>query len=137
MSCWDETLNFESISSWQKKLIDGIISNFWWHYQKSVSSLYISNLSRDVANNVTNLPCFTRGISITSFKFILYFEGVRVKVIKKALDLPCIKISLPSWHLLVQIQQWTKYQSNVWNLFKFNNKDTRTMSMMLFWCLYC
>ena len=28
-----------------------------------------------------------------------------------------------------------KKQSNVWNLFKVNNKDTRTISM-LFWCLY-
>ena len=28
-----------------------------------------------------------------------------------------------------------KKQSNVWNLFKVNNKDTRIISM-LFWCLY-
>ena len=58
----------------------------------------------------------------------------------------------PSRYLLVQSQQW-KYQNNVWNLFKVNNKETRTMndvidiflkSLLLtlsrfstfFWCLY-
>ena len=29
---------------------------------------------------------------------------------------------IPNRHLLVQGQQW-KYQNNMWNLFKFNNKD--------------
>ena len=33
--------------------------------------------------------------------------------------------NIPSWYLLAQSQQW-KYQNNVWNLFKVNNKDTRT-----------
>ena len=42
---------------------------------------------------------------------------------------------LPSRALLVQSQQW-KHQSNVWKLFKVNNKDTRTTSMTSFWCLY-
>ena len=27
--------------------------------------------------------------------------------------------------------------NKVWNMFKGNNKDTRTTSMVLFWCLYC
>ena len=35
---------------------------------------------------------------------------------------------LPSCHLLVQSQQW-KYQSNTWNMFKVNNKNTRATSM--------
>ena len=39
-------------------------------------------------------------------------------------------------YLLVQNQQW-KYQKNVWNLFKVNSKDTRTMSLASFWCIYC
>ena len=33
-----------------------------------------------------------------------------------------------SWHLLVQSQQ-LKHHYNKWNLFKVNNKDTRTTSM--------
>ena len=41
----------------------------------------------------------------------------------------------PNIHLLVQSQRW-EHQENVWNLFKVNNKDTRTTSMTSFWCLY-
>ena len=41
----------------------------------------------------------------------------------------------PTGILLVQSQQW-KHQNNVWNLFKVNNRDTRTTSMTLFWCLH-
>ena len=37
----------------------------------------------------------------------------------------------PSQHLLVQSQQW-KHQKNVRNLFKVDNKDTRTTSMTSF-----
>ena len=37
-------------------------------------------------------------------------------------------------HLLDQIQQ-LKYQNNVWNLFKVNNKDIRMTSITSFWCL--
>ena len=37
-----------------------------------------------------------------------------------------------SWHLLAQNQQW-KHQKNVRNLFKFNNKDTRTTPLISFW----
>ena len=37
-------------------------------------------------------------------------------------------IGFPSRHLLVQSQQW-KHQSNVWNMFKVNNKDTRRSSL--------
>ena len=32
-------------------------------------------------------------------------------------------------------QQW-KHQDNGWNLFKVNNKDTRTTSTTSLWCLY-
>ena len=35
-------------------------------------------------------------------------------------------VSLPSQHLLVKKEQ-RKHQENLWNLSKFNNKDTRTM----------
>ena len=41
-----------------------------------------------------------------------------------------------SRHLLIQSQLW-KHQKNVWNMFKVNNKDTRTTSLKSFWCLYC
>ena len=39
----------------------------------------------------------------------------------------------PSRHILVQSQQW-KHQSNVWNLFKVNDKDIGTASLNPFWC---
>ena len=35
---------------------------------------------------------------------------------------------LPSRHVLLHSQQW-KYQSNEWNLFKVNNKDTSEASL--------
>ena len=41
-----------------------------------------------------------------------------------------------SQHLLVQNQQW-KHQTNVWKMFKVNNKDTRTILLASLRCLYC
>ena len=41
---------------------------------------------------------------------------------------------LHSWHLLVQVK--SKHKSNVWNLFKVKNEDTRATSMTLFWYIY-
>ena len=50
-----------------------------------------------------------------------------------------VKISelnnLPSRQLLVYSQHW-KHQKNVLNLFKVNNKDTRTTPITSFWCLF-
>ena len=40
--------------------------------------------------------------------------------------------SEPTQHLLVQSWPW-QHQKNVWNLFKVNNKDTRTTLLMRFW----
>ena len=42
----------------------------------------------------------------------------------------------PSPNSFVQSQQWN-HQNNVINQFKCNNKNTRTTSLTLFWCLYC
>ena len=39
-------------------------------------------------------------------------------------------------NLHVQSQQW-KHQNNVWDLFKVNNKDNRTTSLILLSLLYC
>ena len=38
-------------------------------------------------------------------------------------------------HLLVESQQW-KHKKYLWNMFKVDNKETRTTSLMSFWCLY-
>ena len=46
-----------------------------------------------------------------------------------------MNLTQPSRRLLVPNQQW-KHQSNVWNLFKINDKDTRTNSITPFWCFY-
>ena len=40
----------------------------------------------------------------------------------------------PIWHLLAQSQRWN-YQNSVWNLFEVDNKNTRTASLMSFWCV--
>ena len=37
----------------------------------------------------------------------------------------CYALHYPNRHLIVQCQQW-EHQNNVWNLFKVNNKETRT-----------
>ena len=42
----------------------------------------------------------------------------------------------PSPYSFVQSQQWN-HQNNVINQFKCSNKNTRTTSLTLFWCLYC
>ena len=42
---------------------------------------------------------------------------------------------MSSQYLLVHSQQ-TRYQNNVWDLFKVYNKHSRTTSIS-FWCLYC
>ena len=43
---------------------------------------------------------------------------------------------LSSLHLLVQSQQ-CKLEKKVYNMFKVNNKNTRTTSLTLFCCFYC
>ena len=45
-------------------------------------------------------------------------------------------LRLASGHLLIRGQQRAD-QKNVWNLFTFNNKNTKPMSMTLFWCPNC
>ena len=35
------------------------------------------------------------------------------------------------------ISYWDRKQKNVWNYFKVINGDTRSTSLMSFWCLYC
>ena len=40
------------------------------------------------------------------------------------------------WHLLVRSQQ-CKHQNNIGNQFKGSSKDTTTMPMTSFWCLFC
>ena len=60
----------------------------------------------------------------TLIKRIAFLQQLRIKFILQ-----------PNRHLLVPSQQW-KHQTNVWNLFKVYNKDTRT-TYMTFCCLSC
>ena len=54
-------------------------------------------------------------------------NGLKISEINKALH---------SRQLLVYSQHW-KHQENALNLFKVNNKDTRTIKPIIsFWCLY-
>ena len=48
------------------------------------------------------------------------------QILKMALVI--LDLLLPNRRLLVQSKQW-KHLNNLWNLFKVNNKDTRTMSL--------
>ena len=42
-----------------------------------------------------------------------------------------------SRHYLIAQSQQQKYLNNVGNLLRVHNKDTRTMSVTSFWCLFC
>ena len=42
----------------------------------------------------------------------------------------------PNEHLLVQSQQ-QKHQKKMYNMFRVNTRDTRTTSIISFWCPYC
>ena len=49
----------------------------------------------------------------------------------------CCNAIIGVWcNFLTGIQQW-KHQSNTWNLFKVDNKNTKMRLMKLLWCLYC
>ena len=45
-------------------------------------------------------------------------------------------LPIPSLNTSAQIHQW-KHRSNVWNLFKITNEDTKTTSKTSFLCLDC
>ena len=68
--------------------------------------------------------------------FLMFVEGVVVWGRKWVeTNSVCKLYSLPSRRLVQSQQQ--KYQNNMWNLFKVNNKDSRTTSLTSFYCLYC
>ena len=48
------------------------------------------------------------------------------------LHITVFEMNLPSRYFIVQKQHW-KCQRNVWNMFKVNNKGTRTTSLLSFW----
>ena len=59
-----------------------------------------------------------RSLKLLDFQIEIHFS--------KQLKIPCWFWFILSWQL--------KHQNIVWNLFKVNTKDIRTMSMTLFWC---
>ena len=70
-------------------------------------------------------------------KFELMFKALFLVTLSKktyfqASPTLATEVHLPIRRLLIQSQQ-KKHQSNVKNLFKVNNKATRTS----LWCLYC
>ena len=68
-----------------------------------------SNRYCDLADNRSNRSYEFRQITLNNKYIEFFFENLFVGY------------SYPSWHFLAQIQQW-KYQNNVQNLFKVNNK---------------
>ena len=65
---------------------------------------------------------------LPNVRFCQYRKVHQTEIFRKLTDFTVRSSDSPSRHLLVQSQQW-KHQSNVWSLFNFNNKDTRTTSM--------
>ena len=81
----------------------------------------------------------------TFYIHLMYFDRMRTgylsEIIEPFLSFKHVKESRKTFAqkylMLICLIKFTngKKQSNVWNLFKVNNKDTRIISM-LFWCLY-
>ena len=65
-----------------------------------------------------------------------WYNSRKFTILRERAFLTLYVETVTSRHLLVQSQQW-KHQNNMWNLFKVNNKDTKTTSVTSFWCLYC
>ena len=85
--------------------------------------------------NIQYYLMFNAGIIliVLSLLFVMYYFYVSLFYLS---SLGKAQKTEPGRHLLVQSHQW-KHQGNVRNLFKCNNKDTRTTLMTSFWCLYC
>ena len=69
-------------------------------------------------------------VHINDFKSLFHICRTRLDIMFRLLK------DNSNWQLLVQ-NQWWKHQKNVWDLFKINNKDTRTTSLMSFFCFCC
>ena len=91
-------------------------------YRKKPLSYSLIKTNVDSQKKVTLLTYLTSKPLRRPWRFHLYLEWIN-----KMLDI--VLKSLP--YLTVQSQQW-KQQKNVWNLFKINNKDTRTTSLSSF-----
>ena len=99
------------------------------------------------------LSCFFIFTSFNTTQLILLLKVILIKKVTNSGGLMLVSrwagvnalveikfrssIHLLRQYLLAQSRQW-KHQMNVWNLLKVKkNKDTRLMSLMLFWCPYC
>ena len=102
-------------------------SNNCGHHPKSLMSLNVLNL----VDHVYKTSQFYREVGQLHplmKPWFKYTSKYRFKPIG-------LRRSQPSQHLLAQGQQW-KHQNNMLNLFKVNNKGTRTTSLTSFWYLY-
>ena len=68
--------------------------------------------------------------------FIVSVSKYDIKLCGRSLQISDFQPNLSCSRHFFQSQQW-KHQNNEWNVFKVNNKDTRTTSLTSFWCLYC
>ena len=69
--------------------------------------------------------------------FYCFYSSYSIQIMRWHLQQSSIILMIiPNRHCLVQNKQW-KYQNNVWNPFKVNNKNTRTTAVTSFWCCYC
>ena len=74
-----------------------------------------------VMRHITIIVMFLSHLVATLQKIRSFFERTKQKSVKK-------NLAIPNRYLLVQSQQW-KHQKSVWNMFKVNNKETRTTYM--------
>ena len=140
---------FESVIWWQyntcmhnsffyffcmKPQVLGSPRSFFWLGKFLLVNLFLKKIvllkiSLD-KNWIDRLLSYVQPMSRKSF-----ISEVKAKNVKLANQMEGLSNQQPSWHLLVQSQ--LEHQSNEWKLFRVINKDTSTMSMTLFWCLYC
>ena len=111
-----------------------------WNWSQ-IFSTPLHNTSRGGSRAVatSKMVCFV--IIVNGFQLLTIITKRSILDVVAALDPPltskhAMNLWRPGRYLFVESQQW-KRQDNVWNLFKINNKDTRTSSLMSFWGLYC
>ena len=97
-----------------------MFSRFIYRLQRWISTC---TCLKEIAENELHHLCF-----------LVIVPAIREKLEKQ--HFKGIFLLVPSRYLLVQTQQLI-LQNKVWNLFKINNKDTRTTLMTSFWCRAC
>ena len=117
-----------------RKMLLGI----WTYNRKIIKDGTNPNFVRKILLEFNFTTVFKDGTSIPvlypNLRKIRWLRGSSVKRITKIIYKQ--NNQRPTQHVFVQSQQ-QKFSKKVWNMFKGNNKDTRTALLTSSWCLYC